>query len=71
MSGGALLLSPCRGHAADDLGAMTFPAENIVAQIEAVQAAGFDMHIHIDGDGSARVALDAYEAAAAARGPDL
>lgn len=61
MSGGALLLSPCCGHDADDLGAMTFPPENIEAQIEAVQAAGFDMHIHIDGDGSARVVLDAYE----------
>lgn len=61
MSGGALLLSPCCGHAPDDRGAMTFPPESIEAQIEAVQAAGFDMHIHIDGDGSARVALDAYQ----------
>jgi predicted amidohydrolase YtcJ len=61
MSGGALLLSPCCGHAADDLGAMTFPPEYIEAQIEAAQAAGFDMHIHVDADGSARVVLDAYE----------
>ena len=61
MSGGSLLLSPCRDHAPDDLGAMTFPADKIEAQIEAVQAAGFDMHIHVDGDGSARVVLDAYE----------
>ncbi|MGD9622814.1 MAG: amidohydrolase [Mycolicibacterium sp.] len=61
MSGGALLLEPCHGHAADDLGAMTFPPEAIEAQIEAVQAAGFDMHIHVDADGSARVVLDAYE----------
>lgn len=42
---------------------MTFPAENIQSQFEAVQAAGLDMHIHIDGDGSTRVVLDAYEAA--------
>ena len=63
MSGGALLLSPCCGHGTDDLGTMTFPAEAIEAQIEAVQAAGFDMHIHIDGDGSARTVLDAYEKA--------
>jgi predicted amidohydrolase YtcJ len=63
MSGGALLLAPCCGHAHDDLGTMTFPPEKILAQIAAVQAAGFDMHIHIDGDGSARVALDALEAA--------
>lgn len=33
---------------------MTFPPENIEAQIAAVQAAGFDMHIHIDGDGAWR-----------------
>lgn len=68
MSGGALLLSPCCGHAADDLGTMTFPPEHIEAQIEAVQAAGFDMHIHIDGDGSARVVLDAYEKVLRRRG---
>ncbi len=61
MSGGALLLSPCLGHASDDLGAMTFPPENIEAQIAAAQTAGFDMHIHVDADGSARVVLDAYE----------
>lgn len=61
MSGGALLLSPCCGHASDDLGAMTFAPQQIEAQIEAVQAAGFDMHIHVDADGSARVVLDAYE----------
>lgn len=70
MSGGALLLSPCCGHAPDDLGAMTFPPENIEAQIEAVQAAGFDMHIHIDGDGSARVVLDAYQNVLRRRGPE-
>jgi predicted amidohydrolase YtcJ len=40
---------------------MTFPSQAIEAQIEAVQAAGFDMHIHVDADGSARVVLDAYE----------
>ncbi|TGD85842.1 amidohydrolase [Mycolicibacterium sp. CH28] len=67
-SGGALLLSPCRGHAADDLGTMTFPADSIEAQIEATQAAGFDMHIHVDADGSARVVLDAYEAVLRRRG---
>lgn len=63
MSGGALLLSPCCGHAQDDLGAMSFPPENIAAQIEVTEAAGFDMHIHVDADGSARVVLDAYEKA--------
>ncbi|WP_293306339.1 amidohydrolase [Mycolicibacterium sp.] len=70
MSGGALLLTPCCGHASDDLGTMTFPAANIEAQIEAVQAAGFDMHIHIDGDGSARTVLDAYETVLGRRGDE-
>lgn len=68
MSGGALLLAPCVGHSPDDLGTMTFPPENIEAQIEAVQAAGFDMHIHVDADGSARVVLDAYERVLRRRG---
>ncbi|MGV0993615.1 MAG: amidohydrolase [Mycobacterium sp.] len=68
MSGGALLLSPCCGHSPSDLGTMTFPAEAIEAQIEAVQAAGFDMHIHIDGDGSARTVLDAYQKVQGRRG---
>lgn len=68
MSGGALLLSPCCGHAHDDRGTMTFPPEQIEAQIEATQAAGFDMHIHIDADGSARVVLDAFDAVHRRRG---
>ena len=62
MSGGALLLTPCCGHAHDDRGTMTFPPEQIAAQIAATQAAGFDMHIHVDADGSVRVVLDAYAA---------
>jgi predicted amidohydrolase YtcJ len=61
LSGGALMLSPCIGHSADDLGSMTFSPEHIEAQIEAVHQAGFDMHIHIDADGSARVVLNALE----------
>lgn len=68
MSGGALLVSPCCGHGADDLGVMTFPPEHIEAQIEAVQAAGFDMHIHVDADGSVRTVLDAYERVLRRRG---
>ena len=68
MSGGALLLSPCVGHAQNDLGAMTFPPQHIEAQIEATQAAGFDMHIHVDADGSARVVLDAYQRVLERRG---
>lgn len=70
MSGGALTLEPCCGHAPDDLGAMTFPPENIEAQIEATQAAGFDMHIHVDADGSTRVVLDALESVLRRRGSE-
>jgi len=60
MSGGALLLEPfC--HEPGSRGRMTIPAEQIEATIEAVQQAGFDMHMHVDGDGSVRVVLDAIE----------
>lgn len=60
MSYGALLLEPFCGTA-DEHGAMSFSPEHIEAQIEATQRAGFDMHIHNDGDGSLRVVLDAIE----------
>ena len=43
-------------------GKMFFTQEHIEAQIEAVQKAGFDMHVHADGDGSVRTVLDAFEA---------
>jgi len=60
MSYGSLLLEPFsdgeHGH-----GVMSFSPEHIEAQIEATQRAGFDMHIHTDGDGSVRVVLDAIE----------
>ena len=67
MSGGALVLTPCCGHAADDVGHMTFPPEAIAAQIDAIDAAGFDMHIHVDADGSVRTVLDAYAAVLSGR----
>ena len=61
MSFGSLLLEPyCSGN--HGLGTMSFSPEHIEAQIEATQKAGFDMHIHNDGDGSVRVILDAIEA---------
>lgn len=71
MSGGALLLSPfSHGCGMEGLGSMTFPPEHIEAQIEATQAAGFDMHIHVDADGSTRAVLDAYEAVLSRRGSE-
>ena len=60
MSYGSLLLEPfCTGS--HGRGTMSFTPEHIEAQIEATQRAGFDMHIHNDGDGSVRVILDAIE----------
>lgn len=60
MAHGALMLEPFTDDPST-CGSMTFPAEAIAAQIEAVQRAGFDMHIHVDADGSARTVLDAFE----------
>lgn len=59
-SGGALLLQPsCGSHGS--VGRMTFGVDYIAAQVKAVQEAGFDMHVHVDADGSVRTVLDAIE----------
>ena len=58
MSGGALLLEPFANDPSS-LGRMTIPFQQIVDVTKAVQQAGFDMHIHVDGDGSVRTVLDA------------
>ena len=61
-SGGALLLEPlANGGLGGGLGRMTFTPEAIEAQVAAAEDAGFDMHVHIDADGSCRVVLDAIE----------
>ncbi|NBR45842.1 MAG: amidohydrolase [Verrucomicrobia bacterium] len=67
MSRGALLLDPfCdQPHAR---GKMTFPSERIEAVVDAVQQAGFDMHIHTDADGSVRTVLDVLERVRQRRG---
>jgi predicted amidohydrolase YtcJ len=61
-NGGALLLAPFEDSKDGSPGQMTFPPDHIERQIELTQLAGFDSHIHIDADGSARVVLDAIEA---------
>lgn len=59
-SDGALLLQPsCGAH--PSVGQMTFSGAHIAAQTRAVQEAGFDMHVHVDADGSVRTVLDAFE----------
>ena len=60
MAHGALMLDPFTDDPST-CGSMTFPQEAISAQIEATQRAGFDMHIHVDADGSARTVLDAFQ----------
>lgn len=60
LSGGALLLQPsCGAHGS--VGRMTFSRDYIARQVRAVQEAGFDMHVHVDADGSVRTVLDAIE----------
>ena len=60
VAGTALLLEPFANEP-DFRGTITLPPSHIKAQIEATQRAGFDMHIHADGDGSVRAVLDAIE----------
>jgi len=62
LSGGALTLEAFSDDPLNN-GRMTFDGEHIQRQIEATQKAGFDMHIHVDADGSTRTVLDAYERA--------
>ena len=60
VAGTALLLEPFANQP-DFKGSITLSPSHIKAQIEATQRAGFDMHIHADGDGSVRIVLDAIE----------
>jgi predicted amidohydrolase YtcJ len=59
IAGSAKLLEPFADGSPG--GEMFFTPKQIEAQIEAAQKAGFDMHIHADGDGSVRAVLDALE----------
>lgn len=61
MAGTALLLEPFENQP-NNRGSITLSPAHIKAQIEAVHRAGFDMHIHADGDGSVRHVLDGIEA---------
>ncbi|MFO1414278.1 MAG: amidohydrolase [Burkholderiales bacterium] len=68
LSRGALLLEPFADRK-DEYGRMTFTKKAILAQALATQKAGFDMHIHVDADGSARTVLDVYEEVRKTLGP--
>ena len=68
LSRGALLLEPFADKPGD-YGRMTISKPKIIAQTLATQKAGFDMHIHVDADGSARTVLDALEEVRKTLGP--
>jgi len=58
------------GHATDNAGHSFVAGEELKDVVVALAAAGFQVHIHAIGDRGVREALDAFEAARAARGSD-
>jgi predicted amidohydrolase YtcJ len=60
LAGTGLLLEPFENQP-NNRGNISLSPAHIKAQVEAVHRAGFDMHIHADGDGSVRHVLDAIE----------
>jgi predicted amidohydrolase YtcJ len=68
----AAMLTPYlagHGHAAPGNGASFFPAGELKEAVTAIDAQGFQVHIHAIGDRAVREALDALAAARAANGP--
>ena len=62
MSGGSRALEPlCGASAVFGCGHSTLSPAHTERLIETAHLAGFPVHIHIDGDGSARDVLDAFE----------
>ena len=54
--------------APDTLGLLMIPQDELMAGIKAMDAEGFQVHVHAIGDGTVRYALDAFEGAWAANG---
>ncbi|MDP9220657.1 MAG: amidohydrolase [Actinomycetota bacterium] len=65
--GTAAMLTPYAD--AGGCGHPVWPPDELAAAVTAMDAAGFQAHIHAIGDAGVRVALDAIAAAAAANGP--
>jgi predicted amidohydrolase YtcJ len=68
----AAMLAPyldVHGHATDNRGLSFVEPELLRDHVRALDAAGFQMHVHAIGDRAVREALDALEAARAANGP--
>lgn len=69
---GALLEPYCTGlhdHGDRKLGMTVWPGDDLAEAVRAVDAAGFQVHIHAIGDAAVRQALDAIERAIDANGP--
>jgi predicted amidohydrolase YtcJ len=64
---GALLEPYCSGM--HDHGMLVWEPQHLADSVQAVDAAGFQPHIHAIGDAAVRVALDAIEHAATVNGP--
>ncbi|NGN93978.1 amidohydrolase [Nocardioides sp. KC13] len=68
----AAMLDPYRdahGHLTDNRGLSFIPADALAAYVAALDAAGFQAHIHALGDRAVRDSLDAVAHARAANGP--
>lgn len=65
----AALLAPYCGGGHDHLGILVWPPDELTRTVTAVDAAGFQPHIHAIGDRAVRHALDAIEAADRENGP--
>lgn len=58
----------CADNTSENTGLQYLPTEVLNAVAVALDAAGFDLHLHVIGDAAARLALDALEAARTANG---
>jgi predicted amidohydrolase YtcJ len=70
----AAMLAPYldgHGHPAGGSGTSFFDADELTAAVTAIDARGFQVHIHAIGDRAVREALDAIAAARAENGPSL
>lgn len=64
----AALLAPYLDRPGD-AGPLVYPPEELAARVAALDAAGFDLHLHAIGDRAIRVSLDALQHAKAANNP--
>ena len=67
--GTAALLDPYAGSGCAHRGMLVWEPVALVAIVTAVDAHGFQVHVHTIGDAAVRTALDAVEAAISANGP--